>query len=168
MKLLEHYLLSCIDRALDDGKPLTGWTGRLIRRNERLRRYYEFLLALELELRFSDDVSSAEPTIALLKKTPPPFQKIRHPFVMGATVAVLLLVAIGLFFREAPPTQPPLPPPEIVDAPSIDDVFLELVSAVPWKETPTEAIVDFSERPLEWTSMLLAQVGSVVAKHSPE
>ena len=52
MKLFEHYLLSRMERALDDGEPLTGLTRLFVLRHQRLRHYYESQLALEL--RFMD------------------------------------------------------------------------------------------------------------------
>jgi len=54
MKLIERYLLDRIEWALDNGEPLTGMTRWFVLRSDRLRRYYESMLELELELRFSD------------------------------------------------------------------------------------------------------------------
>ena len=156
MKLFERILLARIDRALDDGKPLTGLTSRLVLRNERLRRYYESMLALELELRFSDDASSDIPVVASRSVS----RRSRRPFAVGIAAVACLLVAIGLFFQGTPESPPMVYPPP-------GDAFPgSSVALVPW-EGIDEALVDFSERPLELTSMLVSQIGSVIAKRSP-
>ena len=162
MKLLELYLLSRIDRALDDGKPLTGWTRRFVQRNKRLRRYYESMLALELELRFSDDGGP----IAFAEKNLSVSQKSRLPLAIGAAVAIGLLIAVGLVYRSETPVFPPLN--SIVETVPVDDTVREMSAAVSLDDFdgtgPVESLLDFSERPLELTSMLLAGIGSVVAE----
>lgn len=157
MKLFERYLLTRIDRALDDGKPLTGLTRRFVLRNERLRHYYESMLALELELRFSDDIPAVKPFVI-------PARLVSHKrlLAVGSTVAVCLLIAVGILFWETPSHVSPHSV-DVASAEAVDDVFRETLTAF----APAESLIEFSERPLELTSMLLAQVGSIVTKNSP-
>ena len=168
MKIFERFLISRIDRALDDGQPLTGLTRQFVLRNERLRSYYESMLALELDLRFADDEQvPALPSCRRFsdhRALPSP----RHRWItVIAAVAVCFLVAVGLFLRETPK----IPPngagnsPEIAQIPPKDDDFRETLAA--FLPSPEEAIIDFSERPLELTATILAHVGSFVVKHSP-
>jgi len=173
MRVLERFLLAHIDRALDDGKPLVGLIRLLVRRNERLRRYYEAMLALELELRFSDDVPVGQPSVVLSEKVSSVSRMRRRLFVMGTTVAVCALIAIVLVFRPVKNTLPIiLPAPPDAHVTSSDDTFREaLVAFVPLEQfdgtTPAESLINFSERPLELTSKFLAPIGFVVAKNSP-
>ena len=156
MRLLERYFLSRIDRALDDGKPLTGLTRWMARRNDRLRHYYESMLALELELRFSDEI----PLVVARKASSVP-RKSRRLIWTGAAVAACLLIAIGLVFHRPQET------PTTVDVTATpNDVFPELLSAVLPLEGIDESLIDFSERPLELTSMFVTQVGSIIATRS--
>ena len=163
MKLIERYLQSRIDRALDDGKPLAGLTRQLVLHNERLRHDYESMLALELELRFSDDTPAAKPFVVPAK--PVSHKRHKRLLAVGSTVAVCLLIAVGILFRGTPemPSSGSPTPVDIAAAESFDDVFQETLTAF----APAESLIDFSERPLELTATLLAQVGSIVTKNFP-
>jgi hypothetical protein len=163
MKLIERYLQSCIDRALDDGKPLTGLTRQLVLRHERLRYYYESMLALELELRFSDETPAVKPFVVPAKSVS--YKQHKRLLAAGSTIAVCLLIAVGILFQGTPemPSSGSLSPVDVAAAESFDDVFHETLTAF----APAESLIDFSERPLELTATLLAQVGSIVTKNFP-
>ena len=166
MRLLEHFFLARIDRALDDGKPLTGLTRWFVMRSPRLRRYYESTLALELKLRFSDEIPATPPMIASRQATLVP-RKSQSLIGIGTTVAACLLVAVGLAFILTPekPTTIVSFPFDVPDTP--ESAPLELLAALVPLEGFDESLVDFSERPLELTSLFLAQVGTVITKHLP-
>ena len=156
MKLFERYLLSRVERALDDGKPLTGLTRLFVLRHQRLRHYYESQLALELELRFSD-VPAIEPMI-LSRPAVSVQRKNRRLIIVIATASCLLFV-IGLIFYQ--PSEEPMNTSIYPAIPSVayDEGELQNILA--------ESLIDFSERPLEQMSMFFAQVGSAVSKHFP-
>ena len=187
MNFFERYLLSRIDRALDDGKPLTGLTRLFVQRYEPLRRYYESMLALELELRFSDDIPSEPCTLPTAGPFPRnrPIAALFHP--LGYAAAVCLLIVAGIFVPSAPEPPPSVFVPTVVvaDPTPTDDFALESLSAiVPWEEihgvssafvppslwqgppvlSPIDSLIAFSERPLELTTTLLEHVGSFIAK----
>jgi hypothetical protein len=155
MKLLEQYFLARVDRALDDGTPLTGLTRWFVKRNDRLRSYYESMLALEMELRFSNAMLTGFPMTASRPASPFPHRKFLG---IGATVAVCLLVVVGLVFHRTPEPLPTNLP---------NDALPEVLTTVVSLEGIDESLIDFSERPLELTASFLAQVGSLIATHSP-
>lgn len=163
MRFLETYLISRIDKALDDGEPLTGLTRWFVQRNDRLRDYYESMLELEIELRFSDELPPSVPIVAA-KMPSSVFLQRRLWYTTGTTVCLLFIAA--LFIWKAAEEQPIVsaPPESITEniAEFTPDDFQEMLAAV--IPATAESLVDFSERPIELTSMLLSQVGYFVSK----
>ena len=171
MRIFERYLTARIDRALDDGKPLTGLTRRFVMHNKRLRRYYESMLALELELRFSDDVPPADSSPIPAKQMVPFPRQRRYASAIGLAAAVGFLVVAAVLFRWRPETSSTVDY-HLAKRPPINDEAQETLTAlVSWTETQdallTESLVAFSERPLELMSILWEPVSSVITKRFP-
>ena len=105
-KILRNYLLSRIDKALDDARPLQGWLAWIVCRDEELRHYYETMLEIEVELRFSDlnsqsvfqDFTIAKPlSVDNAGKSQNPSRRFRHVFVASTAAVLVFMIMLPLF-----------------------------------------------------------------------
>lgn len=173
MRILDAILTAQIDRALDDGRPLPKWVGWFVRRNERLRRYFDVMLAMETELRSPQNEPWPLRTPAIQDRS----DKRRSSNLFSTLSLGLLLVSIG-FGLVLPMLSKPSSVASVPLTPASDEVVLTTLTAmssfekfrnmsptvVPeisfWipKELPSmESVADFAERPLEQTSTLLGR-----------
>ena len=166
VNFIERYFMNQVDRALDDGVPLTGLTAWYVRRNPEFRKYHEHMLGMELELCFSETEAVIRPPIfpslyAVSAKS------IRY---IPLTVAAVLLFALGITVYFLPSKTSVLPEPiysarrTMEDEPTIDLAVL-FVMPTGFSFEPVEpklplddtvvSLARFTEQPLESTLVLL-------------
>lgn len=177
MILLDRYFTARIDRALDEGRPLSGWTARYVRNRPELREYYESMLEMELELRFPLSEVSATETKPVAAR-PGVGDRTKKFLLQGvAPIAVLLALVliplIPLTMRPGKPVEPVVvQKDERIDLADLLGIAAPLTEIVPTPENPladvqwgawsnpesilpVESVVRFTEQPLESLVSLL-------------
>ncbi|MDR1962225.1 MAG: hypothetical protein LBQ50_00400 [Planctomycetaceae bacterium] len=189
MNFLNRYWMARIDRALDEARPLDGWTAWYVRRNPVLWEYYAAMLQLELELRFPDTEFPNDPVVLTNCRNLQPDSRLNNRFKkrtwIGVTAAVFLIFITIFLFSDFLKQRMKVPEivTELAEDQKIDlaEVFTGLFFAavpvaevvspienpfdppfkVPALEFPVEPIVHFTDRPLESTLTFLETAGIV-------
>ncbi len=173
---VERFFQARIDRALDEARPLDRVTAWYVRRHSDLRDYYESLLRLEIELRFSNEFAAT----AVSVNKPLPKHSGRVRILATATVAMALLVFLtatvlfppeptespGRMIATADPLKTNEETQERIDLAHLFDLAIPLAERIATVESPfaapvfsmelpVQSVVRFSEQPLESTLNLL-------------
>lgn len=92
---IEPWFVRQIDQALDDAKPLNGLTAWAVRHSDMLREYYENMLELEIELRFSNTDRKEQSPLEPMKNQNR-FEWKKLP--VSRIIMVSILVFVGMAF----------------------------------------------------------------------
>ena len=138
--LLDRYVLSRIDRALDDAAPLTGWMAWYVRNNPEVREYYEQMLEMELELRFPENATETANVFRVSVSSSLLYAASERPnrHVLRG-IAVVLFIAIGITAYFSPFKAP------FKSEPTLTSGTVAAVSGTPIEKPDDAPTIDLAE-----------------------